>query len=332
MKIILARTDKIGDAILTLPMAGILKSVNPAYEIMYLGRPYVEEIVSACPHVDRFINWDALQTMSEKQAAYELSKIGADVLIHASINKRLFKLAKMANIKQRVATGRRWFSWLYCNKLVNFSRRHTTKAEAELNLQLIKHLGANPDIPLSELHKYLNLQIKPAWQEEAMRYITPGFSNLIIHPGSNLSGQEWGEESYIELINTLPQDKIKVLVTGTREEIPRFQKLFASCPQAINLMGQTTLSGMLGLITLADGLVAASTGTLHLAAVLGKRALGLYTDRTYVGYSRWRPLGSVAECLVAKKVCFFPCKGCACSCINAITPSDVRRTLMSWLA
>jgi hypothetical protein len=40
MRIILCRTDRIGDVILTLPMAGVLKEKFPGCTVIFLGRNY----------------------------------------------------------------------------------------------------------------------------------------------------------------------------------------------------------------------------------------------------------------------------------------------------
>jgi hypothetical protein len=51
-RIIISRTDNLGDVILTLPMAGILKSEIPGCYILFLGKKYTKPLVDACEHVD----------------------------------------------------------------------------------------------------------------------------------------------------------------------------------------------------------------------------------------------------------------------------------------
>ena len=59
-KIILSRTDSIGDVILTLPMAGILKEMFPQCKIIFLGNDYTCEVVALSDHIDEFISWDTV--------------------------------------------------------------------------------------------------------------------------------------------------------------------------------------------------------------------------------------------------------------------------------
>ena len=46
-KIIISRTDSIGDVMLTLPLCVWLKEKYPNTELVFLGRTYTESIVSS---------------------------------------------------------------------------------------------------------------------------------------------------------------------------------------------------------------------------------------------------------------------------------------------
>ena len=55
-RLIISRTDSIGDVILTLPVAGELKRMFPDIHILFLGSSYTRPIVECCPHVDEFVD------------------------------------------------------------------------------------------------------------------------------------------------------------------------------------------------------------------------------------------------------------------------------------
>ena len=57
MRILISRTDSIGDVVLTLPVAGILKQTFPGCTIIFLGREYTRAVIEACDHVDQFVAW-----------------------------------------------------------------------------------------------------------------------------------------------------------------------------------------------------------------------------------------------------------------------------------
>ena len=51
-KILISRTDSIGDVILTLPMAGLIKKNYPDSVIFFLGRTYTKETIALSKHID----------------------------------------------------------------------------------------------------------------------------------------------------------------------------------------------------------------------------------------------------------------------------------------
>ncbi|MBC8084972.1 MAG: glycosyl transferase, partial [Hymenobacter sp.] len=82
----------------------------------------------------------------------------------------------------------------------------------------------------------------------------------------------------------------------------------------------------------ADGLVAGSTGPLHLAAALGRYALGLYPPIRPMHPSRWAPLGPHAGYLVVNRP---DCQDCrrqpaACTCIKALAPAEAFHRILGW--
>lgn len=57
-RIIVSRTDNVGDVVLALPMVGILREHLPSSDILFLGRSYTRAVIESCEHVDGFLNWD----------------------------------------------------------------------------------------------------------------------------------------------------------------------------------------------------------------------------------------------------------------------------------
>ena len=57
-RILISRPDNIGDVILTLPMATVIKKYYPDSEVLFLGKPYTRTIIEDCLFVDKYINWE----------------------------------------------------------------------------------------------------------------------------------------------------------------------------------------------------------------------------------------------------------------------------------
>jgi heptosyltransferase-3 len=85
-------------------------------------------------------------------------------------------------------------------------------------------------------------------------------------------------------------------------------------------------------------LVASSTGPLHVAAVLGRRAIGIYPSGRGIDPLRWGPIGPAAHALSAPGLCR-PQEGTCpkylgppCPCTQAISAGQVLRLLAQPLA
>ncbi len=324
-RIIISRTDNLGDVILTLPVAGYLKSVYPNAEVYFIGKKYTQSVIDQCVHVDHFL--DREEVLCNESI---LSSIGAKTILFIYPDKPMAQLAKKLRIPIRVATAHRWFNWLYCNQLVDFSRMNSTLHESQLNFKLLKPfwLNANPD--LTEIAAFYGL--KPL-TKDFTKLLSANKFNLIIHPKSKGNGREWGLKNYYQLIQSLPKESFHILITGLKEEeniirgeLPELLKMEG----VQNVMGQLTLEEMISLIDQADGLLASGTGVLHVAASLGKFSLGLFPPIRPIHPGRWAPVGRNATYLVLDKNCSDCKHSIECACIQSIKVTQIVSKLLSF--
>jgi heptosyltransferase-3 len=339
---LVSRTDAIGDVVLTLPVCGVLKQEFPGCRVVLIGRGYTAAVAAACPWVDAFLELDARVEKGElpvEPFLAQLRSYAAAAIIHVFPNKLLARLAKEAKIPVRIGTRNRLFHWLTCNRLVALSRRHSPLHEAQLNLQLLAPLGYIATPPLAEVADFVRLMpavpLVPQWQV-LLAARRPGQLNIILHPRSRGSAREWGLPHYGELARQLHAAGHRVFVTGTAaegEELAAANWLADYQPYlAADLTGAFALPEFISFIAAADGLVAGSTGPLHLAAALGRHALGLYPPIRPMHPGRWGPLGPRAEYLVFDKPDCQDCRAAptTCTCIKAIETSTVVYRVATW--
>ena len=334
---LVSRTDAIGDLVLTLPVCGRLKDLHPGCRVVVIGRSYTAAVAAACPWVDDFLNLDDLLPLPEAAQVATLRAFHAVAIVHVFPNRLLARLAQKAGIPLRIGTRNRWRHWLTCNRLVALSRRHSPLHEAQLNLQLLQPLGGPAATPLAAVAPLVRLAAPeplahPLRQLLAQRQ--PGQLNVILHPRSRGSAREWGLAHFGQLARLLHQAGHRVLITGTAAEGEELAGwLHENAPfLAADLTGQLSLPQFLALIAAADGLVAGSTGPLHLAAALGRHALGLYPPIRPMHPGRWAPLGLHADYLVFDRP---DCQDCrsqptACTCIRALEPLAVAARVLAW--
>ncbi|WP_151086084.1 glycosyltransferase family 9 protein [Hymenobacter baengnokdamensis] len=334
---LISRTDAIGDVVLTLPVAGWLKQHYPACRVVLIGRSYTAAVSSACPQLDDFLAIDTLQKLPAAEQLAQVRSYEAAAIIHVFPNKFLAKLARQANIPVRIGTRNRLFHWLACNRLVALSRRHSPLHEAQLNLQLLQPLGYSQVLSLAAIIALTGLRAATPLRAEYQQLLAarqPGQLNVVLHPRSRGSAREWGLPHFGELARLLHKAGHRVFISGTAaegEELAGWLRENARFITA-DLTGQLALPEFITFIAAADGLVAGSTGPLHLAAALGRQALGLYPPIRPMHPSRWAPLGPHAEYLVVDRP---NCQDCEaqpteCTCIKAIAAATVAAQIARW--
>ena len=123
---------------------------------------------------------------------------------------------------------------------------------------------------------------------------------LIFHMKSRGSAKEWKSTNYLELAKQLPEDQFQIILTGVpeegdmiRAEVPEIIEL----PHVQDVTGKLSLDELIDLIGTVDGLLACSTGPLHIAGLAGIRCLGLFPQKRPMHAGRWKPLGTKSEYL-----------------------------------
>lgn len=324
-RIIISRTDAIGDVILTLPMCGIIKKYYPNAKIIFLGRTYTQPIINCCEYVDEFLNADELFKLTDTEACEQLRAIDADAIIHVFPNKRVAKLAKHAGIKARIGTRNRLFHWGTVNRLVRLSRKNSELHEAQLNCKLLTGIEINRCPDMKELAVFAGFTKIPASVSEIINLIDKNKVNVILHPKSNASAREWSLNNYKSLIGLLPEEDYKIFVSGTNKEQAILADWLKTLPKhVIDITGKLSLDEFITFISKADYLVAASTGPLHIAAASGIGAIGIYPPIRPMHPGRWQPIGKNVTVACVNKSCE-ECRNLPqqCLCMNEVSPSQI---------
>ncbi|SEO20803.1 ADP-heptose:LPS heptosyltransferase [Duganella sp. CF517] len=329
-RIMITRTDNIGDVVLTLSLAGYLKQIYPQAEIVFLCRRYAAAVVAQCRHVDRVLT---LEELGGDQAG-AMARADCDTVLFAFPRRHLAIAAFRAGIARRVGSSRRVYHWFTANRLINISAKKTPLHEAQLSFKLLLPLGIDFVPTLEQVWKLYGLTTPRHPAADAV-LAAPGFK-LILHPKSNGNGREWPLEHYTTLARMLgAAGGVRVLVTGSPAEgelLAEQAPALLALPNVENMCGRLDLEGFTALIGGCDGLIASGTGPLHLAAALGRPVVGLFPPLKPIDPSRWAAVGPRAHNLVTAQ----PCGHCAdparCTCMLAIAPQQVFDLVQGWRA
>jgi ADP-heptose:LPS heptosyltransferase len=322
--ILISRTDNLGDVMLTLPLAGYLKAQFPDAKIFFLGKAYTRAIIECCRYVDHFLD---IADFKNSEVNHWL----IDVCIHVFPEKKLAFKARKLGIPIRIGTRNRWFHWLSCNFLPALSRKKSDLHEAMLNIRLVqlvldeKRLFSKKD--LFVFSGFGNVYKVP---ELFTGLLLHNKIKIILHPKSKGSAREWGLENFGALAAMLADDgRFQVFVTGTKEEGHLLKDWLYHHPYLIDMTGKLDMEAFIAFIASCDAMVAASTGPLHIASALGRKAVGIYAPMKPIHPGRWAPIGPESAVLVEDKECDACRFSQDCACIRKIGAQRVFALLAS---
>ena len=330
-KILVVRTDRIGDVILSLPMIPVLKSAFPSSTISFLLKSYTRELAAEQKGLDRILLYDV--NGAEKPFVRMLSELRRekyDAVVVTYPTARLAFLMYLAAIPLRVGTGYRWYSVLF-NKKIYEHRKTAEKHESEYNLSLLRGLGITE--PVASSPKLVIPDEARIEAREALRKLKLGaeIPLILLHPGSGGSARDWKPERFGALAEKLTLGGKNVIVTGGPGEESLVQQVVqAAHGKAFTLPSPLSLKALAALVETADAFVASSTGPLHIAAAVGTPVVGFYPPIPQCSSKRWGPL-------TEKKVIFEPsaagcplCHGGECrgnECMDLISVEEVEKAL-----
>ena len=328
-RIIITKTNQIGDVTFALPIASALKQADPSCHIIFLGRSYSKALIEHYQDVDAFADYDQMsKAPSDDEAIHYLKTFKADIIIHVYPQKQLARLAKRAGIPIRVGNIRRLFLLKYCNRFVYVARKKSSLHESQLDMLYLKPFLKKTNYSLSEIIKLQ--QYKPFAKTTLNDRLAKDKFNLILHPLTRGRHIEWSFDHFAQLIEKLPDETFQIFLTGSEEEGALFRETLVNpFPNVIDLSGKTSLNDLIGFIQQADGLIAAATGPVHLAANFDIKTLGLYAPIKPFHAGRWGPIGKQVTVLSKQKNCS-ECRYSRCHCINEITPDEVAKVVMAW--
>ncbi|MET0323179.1 MAG: glycosyltransferase family 9 protein [Duganella sp.] len=330
-RILITRTDNIGDVVLTLPLAGYLRKLYPQAEILFLCRRYAAAVVAQCRHVDRVVT---IEELGDDLAA-GLRATGCDTVLFVFPRRPLAHAARRAGIERRIGSMRRFYHWTTCNRLAHITSAESAPLhEAQRSFQLLRPLGVEHIPTLDEVVSLYGLDTPRDPAADAV--LAGGAFNLILHPKSNGNGREWPLAHFTTLARMLGVfPDVRVLVTGSAAEgelLAQQAQALLALPNVENLCGRLDLAGFTALIGGCDGLIASGTGPLHLAAALGRPVVGLFPPIEPIHPVRWAALGIRAHNLVNAAGCGQCADPARCTCMEAIAPQQVFDIVQGWRA
>ncbi len=333
--LLLIRTDRIGDVILSLPLAEMIKKHQPDCKVTFLLREYTKELALSNPFIDEILVLK--ENDGEIDIKANLKMLGEknfDTCITVYPTFKIALLMFRTRIKNRIGTGYRWYSFFF-NRRVYEHRKYADKHELEYNVNLLKEIGIEETITRDNVHFYIaieksvELKIKKDLTDNKIAESKP---IVIVHPGSGGSAVDLPVERFKLLVKKLVESGIQVLITGSKNEKEICQKLVVN-ESVKNFAGKYLLKELTALINKTDVFVSNSTGPIHIAAALNKFSIGFYPHLTACLPKRWGPYSNKSNIYMPESDCE-DCKNKQCTkveCMNTINIEKVHSDILEIL-
>lgn len=329
-KILVIRTDRIGDVVLSTPVLETLRINFPSSYIAVMVSPYTRELVEGNSNVNEVIIYDKDDEhrgwFSTIAFARRLARKKFDIAVMLHSTNRVNFVAFVAGIRRRIGYDRR-AGFLLTNRF-KYTKREGKKHEIDYCLDLLRPLGIsqvsrNPYVPV-------RLQdIERADRLLADFGIGKADNFALINPGALSPSKRWPAERFAETADRISEEfglNIVVVSDGKTQEMAKQVFQFARRGH-INLLGKTTLGELAALLKRAKFLVSNDSGPVHLACAIGTPVISLF-GRNEQGLSieRWGPVGKFDIALQKDAGCKeCPADNCTIGfkCLYAITVEDV---------
>jgi len=327
-KILIVRTDRIGDVVLSLPMASFIKRRYPGCKVTFMLREYTKPLAESNPDIDEIILLKENKGRVSITGNAALVKSGYyDTCIAVYPTFRIALFLFLSGIKNRIGTGYRLYSFLF-NKKIYEHRKHGKHHELEHNINMLKMIGIEerPTPQSVPFNIHSNEKSRHIIENEFdSKKINTPLQTVIIHPGSGGSSIDWPLSSFQELIKLMARElNINILITGGKHEFEMCNRLVVH-KKIENFAGRFDLNELIALIDKSDLLIANSTGPIHIAAALGKHVIGFYPKIKECAQKRWGPY-TYRKIIFEPTVCNGNCKKETCeklNCMNSINVRDV---------
>ena len=336
-RILICRSDGIGDLVLTLPLFKAARAAFPNATISALVSPASAPLLEGNPDVDSVILDDQGRNHKGPAGYMRLSKLidagDFDTALAPYANWRLLSLIVAAGIKRRVANGFRSYLPLV-NKPVWIHRSHPPIHETTYCLAFLRPLGvdvASPAMPRIYLRSDEREWIS---QFLASKGVNKDDKTIALNPGS---GRTMSPDRWVRIADIAGKrtGADKILVTGALFERSHCERIAAALgDRAIVLAGELDLRRFCALAEQLDLLIAPHCGELQLASAMDTKVLGLYSQLRSLSAEKWHPLGNKVATITPFDMRCKKCKHEKCDlfpCLDYIKDEAVGEALSKLL-
>ena len=321
-RVLLARPDHLGDVVLALPAARLLKAAIPGARVDALAPASLAAIVERCPWVDDVVSapFPDPTAADEPHGWAEVVAVIAPALAgryDAALVPRIDdpwsgSLVAAAAIPVRAGYDHSRTARFLTHRLPVPDRRHVTRLAGDLVASVAAALEVSSrrlGEPATEPWLMPDTAgIAEAQQRLAGLGIVPSSGYVVLHPGSSWPIKAWRPERWGAVARHVAERHgLPVVVSGGRSEEALVAAVVAASDGSANgLAGSLSLGGLLGLLAGARLVAGVDSGPLQVAAAAGVPVAALFGPADPAEFAPWALAGQLA--IVRARLPCSPCR------------------------
>lgn len=334
-RIVVLAPNWLGDVVMAEPALAAVRRAHPAAHLSVAARASVAGALAFVDGVDDVVTFPAGSTAGAESTLLAAGRFDQAILLPNSF--RSAWVVRRAGIRRRAGFRGDGRSWLLTDAV---DRPPGAIRQVDYYLALTTALGfpAVSSVPRLSLSAAARAEADAAI---AAHGLSPEARFVVLAPGAaGGSAKQWVPGHAARLVERLvARGGYRVLVVGaTADAATAAEVVDALAPAAragvVNLVGQTSLAALAGLLARARALVANDSGALHLAAAFGTPVAAVFgpTDERLTAPTVADPARAA---VLTHHVWCRPCGLRACpidhSCMTGVTPERVFAAVEAWL-
>lgn len=269
--IAILQTAFIGDVVLTLPLAQIIRKFNPDCKITFITTPQSADIPGVCAAIDEVVILDKRNEFNGIGGIFRFVKTlkneGYDLWIcpHHSFRSSLISLLMKKPAK--IGFQNSSIHYIYDYKVSYINYLH----EIERNLELLKPFGLDTAIDLKDVQ----VRLKSKDLELTSRMLGKLNKYVVIAPGSVWETKKWKEEHFAKLIDLFAEIGIDCVLTGSAADKSLCDRLSFKTG-AVSFAGMTNIPRTLRTIELSSLVITNDSAPTHFAGLMNTPVITIY--------------------------------------------------------
>lgn len=329
-RILVSRTDRLGDVLLSTPALKALRERYPSSFIAVMVSPYTSQIVQGNPYIDEVIVFDkaglngffSTLAFSRRLAKY---RFDLAVVLHPTV--RVHFIAFLAGIRERV--GYDWRAPYFLTKAVPHRKHEGRKHEIEYNFDLLKEVGVEE--ASAEMYMPVDQASENLIEDFLKRLrLDDGGALVALNPAASCPSKLWPVEKFARLSDELQRRlKVKVLVVSDAAHREISEKLFnIAALRPVDCSGMFSLRELACLFKRCGLLISNDSGPVHIAVAVGTPVISIFgRNQAGLSPSRWGPVGPFDAVLHKPPSSCEPCLAHDCKkgfqCLSSISVEEV---------